>query len=242
MTLEDRAHRIRVRRAYWFARVVRRLDLVSFADLADWCARKPGSVHRDEALREQTYRDLEHSVGQGEFGPPDKPFVAFLPKTPDGEHVGRFPLRLTAGQIFDLGSAPHLWAPRSACVRWLSSRQISLPPWLIGTAELKWRSPQIPSAAVVSEVLARAADDDIDAAISAEYSDAEARKAKPPNVKELVKPVRLRLSKLGKIATHQRVMTRADLQKFKQLRRRPGATLKNELRSATLSGTKNRRQ
>jgi|ERR1035441_8910311 hypothetical protein len=50
-------------------------------------------------LREQAYRDLEQSVLKGEFGPIEKPAVAYLPEIPHGDHRGRFPLRLAAGQL-----------------------------------------------------------------------------------------------------------------------------------------------
>jgi superfamily I DNA/RNA helicase len=80
--LEDVFHlKIQFRRAYRFSRIVERLDLISFADIADWCARRAGGVERDEALRMQAYRDLEQSVLKGEFGPANKPIVAFLPRT-----------------------------------------------------------------------------------------------------------------------------------------------------------------
>jgi hypothetical protein len=59
--------RLRRRRAVHFARLVKRLDLLSFSDIADWCARLPGGFSRDENRRAAAYRDLEQAVLDGEF-------------------------------------------------------------------------------------------------------------------------------------------------------------------------------
>jgi hypothetical protein len=128
-------HRMRLRRARWFAYVSRRFDMESFAALADWCAREPGSVDRNEGRRIQALRDLQEGVVLGEFGPPQKPSVAYLPHIVPTDRIGRFPLRLTAFQIGyfrDYGHdlAGDLWAPREVCMNWLSARQIAPPLWL----------------------------------------------------------------------------------------------------------------
>jgi hypothetical protein len=129
---EEQRHR-RWRRAVRFERLRKNFDLVPFADMADWCARKPGSLDRDEAAHPQAYRDLEKSVTDGEFGPPEKPHVAYLPNPPHGDHPGRFPLRLPAYQIVDLKRVADLWTSRALCARWFTSRGYDMPSWLVAT-------------------------------------------------------------------------------------------------------------
>jgi hypothetical protein len=126
---------LRASRAWRFERIVKRFDLISFAALADWLAREPGHIERDEARRMQALVDLRDSIGLGEFGRPDKPCVAYLPDIIPADRRGRFPLRLTVGQIemmrawnADLGA--DLWAPRTLCARWLQARALAPPPWL----------------------------------------------------------------------------------------------------------------
>jgi hypothetical protein len=41
---------------------------LSFEEIADWCAREPGTVCRDETLRAQAYSDLRDAMLAGEFG------------------------------------------------------------------------------------------------------------------------------------------------------------------------------
>jgi hypothetical protein len=113
---------LRFRRARWFSRTVKRLDLISFEDIADSCARRDGGVERDEALRMQAYHDLGQAVLKGEFGPPSKPIVAYLPKVPHGDFLGRLTLRLTDNQIVVLGE-----------LNSVSSSNVSLKPALIRT-------------------------------------------------------------------------------------------------------------
>jgi hypothetical protein len=56
----------RARRAARFDRIVKRFDLVSFAALADWLAREPGKVERNEARRAQALDDLRDAVLRGD--------------------------------------------------------------------------------------------------------------------------------------------------------------------------------
>jgi hypothetical protein len=132
---EATAKTLQRRRIVRFARLVERLGLIRFGELADWCARKPGSVSRDETLRTKAYQDLEQSVLNGEFGllHNSRLRVAYLP-LPTAP-PGRLALRLTDNQLIalrDWGVNPvaDVWAPREQCMRWLITRQIAPPPWL----------------------------------------------------------------------------------------------------------------
>jgi hypothetical protein len=46
----------------------RRRQWLSFDEIADWCARIPRSLRRDEAVRAQAYADLQEAMLAGEFG------------------------------------------------------------------------------------------------------------------------------------------------------------------------------
>jgi hypothetical protein len=51
-----------------FAEKQRRLrDWISFADVADWCARESGSVRPDSRLKEDAYRQLSEALARGDF-------------------------------------------------------------------------------------------------------------------------------------------------------------------------------
>jgi hypothetical protein len=124
-------------RAARFSRIVSKLDLVSFAALADWLAREPGSIARDERRRAQAMEDFRDAVLRGEFGPPRKPEVAWLANVEPVEPLGRghFPLRPRNGQVgwmhaWGSDMTPDLWAPRELCLRWLRAREVDPPPWL----------------------------------------------------------------------------------------------------------------
>src|SRR3974377_1336344 len=51
----------------WIDRQERTHDWVCLADIAHWCARRPGDIKRDPARLTQAYSDLERSILQGEF-------------------------------------------------------------------------------------------------------------------------------------------------------------------------------
>jgi hypothetical protein len=128
--------RLTQRRVNRFARLVERKGLIAFKDIADWSARKPHSLERDERLREQAYRDLIKSVLSGEFGLPRKPQVAFLPPQPIAP-PGRLSLRLQVFQIVPTETVSPdalcswLWTFRDHADRWLAARGLSwlpLPP------------------------------------------------------------------------------------------------------------------
>lgn len=126
-----------MRKARWYAYMCRRFNLVSFEDIADWCARETEGVGRSEAKQEQALRDLENSVSLGEFGPPDRPLIPCFPKPPPvslGED--RWAIKLSAGQILWMRDSGHsvtkyLHIPADQARRWLDARGIPAPPWLM---------------------------------------------------------------------------------------------------------------
>ncbi len=131
----EKGRPLAIQRGWWFSRAIQRLDLVSLAEVADWYARSPGSLDRDEARRAQAHVELEYGIAHGEFGPAVKPLVAYLPRPVPLDRRGRFPLRLTKEQIaymrqVGLPVIADLFAPRPLAVRWCVSREIPIPPWL----------------------------------------------------------------------------------------------------------------
>jgi hypothetical protein len=228
--------RLQARRRARFPQIVERLDLIPFDEIADWCARKPGSVERHEELRNQAYRDLKQSILRGEFGPVQKPTIAYLPRIPLADYPGRLTLRLTGGQLLALGdlAVTDLWAPRRLCIRWLTEHQIPLPPRLMAfPREADWRPPlvvEIVDVVQAEKLIVRATDQEIDDAILAVYREAAESRSKPPNVKQLVRPVKLVLKKNNKDSTQERIIRRADDPRFAMMRRRPGRTLRSEIR------------
>jgi hypothetical protein len=127
---------IQMRRAKWFDYVVERFDLISFRKIADWLATEPGSIERNEARREQALFDLEHSVGEGEFGPArERRCIVWLPNPPPADILGSFPIRLNYGQIAGmtqrgLSLTADLHISRQQCVTWFRARKLPLPFWL----------------------------------------------------------------------------------------------------------------
>jgi hypothetical protein len=111
-------------------------DWVCLAELADWCARRPGDIERDPSRRAQAFSDLKQSIILGEFNKGGHLNVVYLP--PQQPHL-RHPmkLRLNADRLFAYqGHALQFlldlcWAPRELCLRWLLARQIVPPPWLV---------------------------------------------------------------------------------------------------------------
>ncbi len=140
---------IQRRRARWFEYVRRRFDMVALSMVADWCAREPGGVVRNEGAREQAYQDLYQSILEGEFGPGEWPAVAHMP-TPVPTYS---PFYLRRG-LFHIQSfwregynpLVDLWAPRPAVVEWFTRRGIGLPPALRLAAPIP--PPATPAAAV----------------------------------------------------------------------------------------------
>jgi hypothetical protein len=144
--------RYRLRRIARFARLVERCSLVSFCAIADWYAHKPGSLERDETRRAQAYLELERAVLNGEFGPPGKPRVAYLPRFPTAE-LGRLTLRLTAGQLVALREwgtnfVADLWAPRDLCAQWFAARQMIPLPRLAAAADVQFASASANKASI----------------------------------------------------------------------------------------------
>jgi hypothetical protein len=67
-------------------------------------------------------------------------------------------------------------------------------------------------------------------AISDSYSESERARQKPPNIKEIVSLVRLKLAAKGHAASGRQIQKLAEADKYKKRRRRPGPTLASEKR------------
>ena len=111
-------------------------DWICLAEVADWCARRPGDIERDPSRRAQAYSDLGHSIILGEFNKGGRLNVMYLPpQQPHLLHPMKLRLdvdRLLAHQRHALECLLDLcWAPRELCLRWLLVRQIVPPPWLV---------------------------------------------------------------------------------------------------------------
>ena len=83
-----------------------------------------------------------------------------------------------------------------------------------------------------SDYLRPASYDEIDFAITAVYDEAAQIGGKPPNIKELSKPVQAKLAAIGRAASGALIMEIGDRQEHKKRRRRPGKTIASEKRKA----------
>jgi hypothetical protein len=135
-----RAHRISNIRLSQKSRLVdwarcqrRTQEWISLSEIADWCARVPGSVARNQDLMAQAWHDLARSIVAGEFIRASKSgrrrlCIAYVPPSPWGfsspEPV-RFRLRAS-----DLGNGAlaYCWVPQELAARWLLVRNLDLLP------------------------------------------------------------------------------------------------------------------
>ncbi len=113
------------RAIYW-------LRLVSFADIADWYALVPGSLARDEVRREDALRELLTSARLGEFGPPDRPSIAYISAVAMHD-TWRSRIRLYAHQMTCI-SPGNVFTTKPLAAKWFAVRQQPPPPWLNGTS------------------------------------------------------------------------------------------------------------
>jgi hypothetical protein len=65
--------------ANWIERQNKCHDWVCFADMADWCARKPNDLEEDERRRAKAYAELQDSVLRGEFFAQGRCRIRYLP-------------------------------------------------------------------------------------------------------------------------------------------------------------------
>lgn len=120
------AHQARI--VTWKNRQRKSHQWVNLGEVADWCARKAGSVARDEGQRAQALTDLANSIEFGEFSRNGRLQIAYLPDSVPHLRV-RWP---SAGM--QPGALPLCWAPAALCHRWFAARGIPLPPWLAEAA------------------------------------------------------------------------------------------------------------
>ena len=129
----------------WAQKQRREGGWIGFAEIADWCARVPGGVARDEGRRAQAWRDLAQSIIAGEFNRPRKDGsvrlrIAYVPpqRVTSPEPV-RF--RLRAPDVGN-GALGHCWAPQEIWRRWFAARpDLVPPPRLAAPAESKAAQP-----------------------------------------------------------------------------------------------------
>jgi hypothetical protein len=134
----------------WKIRQQHTPDWVCLAQIADWCARRPGDIERDHRRRVQAYSDLQQSIMLGEFGEGSRLKVVYLEPQPPSLR-DRVRLRLHTGysrtercsttcSIFvghlassaSVGSSPAILTPRRGSLprahQQMHSRLTRLPP------------------------------------------------------------------------------------------------------------------
>jgi hypothetical protein len=121
-----------VRLMKWTDRQQGAREWICLADVADWCARRPGSIARDEQQRAQAGTDLLRAILDGEFNRDGRLCVAHVPPyhfiCPEPIKVRLEMVKLSSP--IPIESLAYLWAPRDLCAMWLAGRDIELPPWL----------------------------------------------------------------------------------------------------------------
>jgi hypothetical protein len=217
----------------WKMQQLWRHDWVCLADLADWCARRPGDIERDPLRLIQAYADLQQSIVFCEFSKGGRIKIVCLPPQPPSL---QYPVRLRLdAQLFRAQSGRVLdhilelcWAPRELCLRWLLGRQIIPPPWMADSIRVERaqvdeaRRPPPPARATMPSP---ASEDRIDAALDAIYA---AESAKPPNLKQVVRLVKAELATTNQIATWKAIEYCAKAPRHAVKRRPRGRTLKSE--------------
>lgn len=114
------------------ARQERRRQWVSFAEIADWCARESGSILPAEPLRASAYGALGAALRQGVFERGGSPLALLLCPGLAPERVGR---RWMIG-IAALGDEAYIaenylalcWLPLDLARAWLQRQRIAPPP------------------------------------------------------------------------------------------------------------------
>jgi hypothetical protein len=134
--------------AGWAKRQRQAREWICFADIADWCARRPGSVARDEHLRVQAGSDLLQAVQGGEFNRAGRLCVAYIPPW-DFACPEPIRFRLDIGRVrwpMRVDDLAYLWAPANLCARWFAARPDIAPMPGLMTAALAAR-PSVASPA-----------------------------------------------------------------------------------------------
>jgi hypothetical protein len=209
-------------------------DWVCLCQIADWYSRRPGDVERDHRRRMQAHCDLQQSIILGEFGHGKRLRVIYLPPEPPSlRYAVRLRLSAEHGWAHQGRALDHIldlcWAPRELCLRWLVARQIVPPPWLaaepirVEPAHVPQTSKSGTSACAPSPL--RAPKDRIHAAIDTVYA---ASTGKPPNLKQIVPPVKADLNATNQIATWKEIQHCAKDPRHTGKRRPQGRTLKSE--------------
>jgi hypothetical protein len=115
----------------------RRRRWLSFEEIADWCAREPGTVRRDETLRAQAYADLRDAMLAGEFGHGVQSRVLYLQPDPGPaeKRLRLAPEGLRTWLDFYGADNPVIvteilsrcWLPQDLCRRWYARQGLVWP-------------------------------------------------------------------------------------------------------------------
>ncbi len=113
----------------WADKQRRSRDWISFAEVAEWCARERGSIQVSTRLREDAYRELGEAIMRGEFEVNGLTRVTF-------RHRAVTRLKMTRKDFEDLPTdiartyLQACWVPRAFAAQWFAARRIPLPPWV----------------------------------------------------------------------------------------------------------------
>ena len=110
---------------------------LSFEEIADWCAREPGSVRRTEGLRAQAYADLRDAMLAGEFGHGAGSRVLYFHPDPGAieERLRLAPAGLRTWLDFYGADDPLIttqilsrcWLPHDLCRQWFERQGLVWP-------------------------------------------------------------------------------------------------------------------
>jgi hypothetical protein len=174
---------------------------LSFEEIADWCARVPGTVRRDEALLGQAYTDLRDAMLAGAFGHGARSLVIYF--HPDQERVNkrlRFSPEdlqtwldcygvdnpLITGEILS-----RCWLPRGLCRNWFERQGLIWPTIFDPPAEL--HPPPVSTGEAEGQVVQQA--DTLSPAPESERANTAAVRAVEPQVAEAISKKRRRNEK-----------------------------------------------
>jgi hypothetical protein len=106
-------------------------EWINFAEIADWCAREPGSIVPDETRRAATYSRLRTSIMSGEFQQGDRARTLFLsPDTSMAKLTAerlKVIMRLFDDAVIVSAYLPYCWVPRELCRQWFKRQRLAWP-------------------------------------------------------------------------------------------------------------------
>ncbi len=103
---------------------------INFADIADYCAREPGSINPDPALMASTFKQLGDALAKGEFETDGRTRVIFLDASVTWFKMTQARFEGIPSGSRDAFYLKSCWIPQELCRRWFGARRIAPPPWL----------------------------------------------------------------------------------------------------------------